>query len=75
MIYNRINKIGGIVMEKFIPYEKRSKKEQRKFDAMKRGSWGDVNPVSRKVESKKVYNRKRTQDWKNELPDPVSFAI
>ena len=75
MIYNRINKIGGIVMEKFIPYEKLSKKAQRKIDAMKRGSWGDVNPGSRKVESKNVYNRKRTQDWKNELPDPVSFAI
>ena len=62
-------------MEKFIPYEKLSKKQQRKIDAMKRGSWGDVNPVSRKVESKKVYNRKRTQDWKKERPDPVSFAI
>ena len=62
-------------MEKFIPYEKLSKQEQRKIDAMKRGSWGDVIPVSRKVESKKVYNRKRTQDWKKELPDPVSFAI
>ena len=75
MNYNKSTKIGGIVMEKFIPYEKLSKKQQRKIDAMKRGSWGDVNPVSRKVESKKVYNRKRTQDWKKELPDPVSFAI
>lgn len=62
-------------MEKFIPYEKLSKKEKRKIDAMRRSSWGDVNPVSRKVESKKTYNRKRTQDWKKELPDPVSFAI
>ena len=75
MNYNKSTKTGGIVMEKFIPYEKLSKKQQRKIDAMKRGSWGDVNPVSRKVESKKVYNRKRTQDWKKELPDPVSFAI
>ena len=62
-------------MEKFIPYEKLSKKEKRKLDAMKRGSWGDVNPDSRKVESKKTYNRKRTQDWKKELPDPVSFVL
>lgn len=62
-------------MEKFIPYEKLSKKEKRKLDAMRRGSWGDVNPVSRKVESKKAYHRKRTQDWKKELPDPVSFAF
>ena len=75
MNYNKINNTGGTVMEKFIPYEKLSKKEKRKIDAMRRSSWGDVNPVSRKVESKKTYNRKRTQDWKKELPDPVSFAI
>ena len=62
-------------MEKFVPYEKLSKKEKRKIDQMKRGSWGDVNPVSRKVESKKVYNRKRTQDWKKEPPHPVSVIL
>lgn len=55
-------------MEKFVPYEKLSKKEKRKIDQMRRGSWGDVNPVSRKVESKKLYNRKRSQDWKNDVP-------
>ena len=55
-------------MEKFIPYEKLSKKEKRKLDHMRRGSWGHVNPVSRKVESKKAYNRKRSQDWKKEVP-------
>ena len=59
-------------MEKFVPYEKMSKKDKRKIDQMRRGSWGDVNPVSRKAESKKVYNRKRTQEWKKELPEPVS---
>ena len=54
-------------MEKFVPYEKLSKKEKRKIDQMRRGSWGDVNPVSRKVESKKTYNRKRSQDWKKDV--------
>ena len=63
------------MMEKFIPYEKLSKKEKRKIDAMRRGSWGDVNPVSRKAENKKIYNRKRAQDWKKELPDPVSLCF
>ena len=56
-------------MEKFIPYEKLSKKEKRKMDLAKRQTWGELNPVSRKPENSKAYNRKRTQDWKKELPD------
>ena len=55
-------------MEKFIPYEKLSKKEQKKRDQAKRGTWGCLNPVTRKPESSKLYNRKRAQDWKKELP-------
>ena len=56
-------------MEKFIPYEKLSKKEKRKLDQAKRQTWGELNPVTRKPENSKAYNRKRTQDWKKELPD------
>ena len=53
-------------MEKFIPYEKLSKKEKRKLDQAKRQTWGEINPVTRKPENSKAYNRKRTQDWKRE---------
>ena len=56
-------------MEKFIPYEKLSKKEKRKLDAAKRNTWGELNPVTRKPENPKAYNRKRAQDWKKELPN------
>ena len=68
-------------MEKFIPYEKLSKKEKRKLDLAKRQTWGELNPVTRKPANSKAYNRKRTQDWKKELPDLrpnllfYSFAI
>jgi len=62
-------------MEKFIPYEKLSKKEKRKMDLAKRQTWGELNPVTRKPENSKAYNRKRTQDWKKELPYPVSFVL
>lgn len=62
-------------MEKFIPYEKLSKKEKRKLDSAKRGTWGERNPVTRKPQNSRAYNRKRTQDWKEELPDPVSFLL
>ena len=54
-------------MEKFIPYEKLSKKEKRKLDLAKRQTWGELNPVTRKPTNSKAYNRKRTQDWKKEL--------
>ena len=55
-------------MEKFIPYEKLSKKEKRKLDNAKRGSWGGMSPVTRRSNNPKAYNRKRTQAWKKELP-------
>ena len=62
-------------MEKFIPYEKLSKKEKRKMDLAKRQTWGELNPVTRKPANSKAYNRRKTQDWKRELPpDPVFFA-
>lgn len=53
-------------MEKFVPYEKLSKKEKRKFNAARRGSWGEVNPVTRKVRSKKVYDRKKIRSLERE---------
>ena len=41
-------------MEKFIAYEKLSKKKKRELDAKRRGSWGGVNPVTRKPENPKA---------------------
>ena len=55
-------------MEKFIPYEKLSKKQKRKMDLAKRQTWGELNPVTRKPVSSKAYNRKKSQGWKRELP-------
>ena len=60
-------------MEKFIPYEKLSKKEKRKLDQAKRQTWGNLNPVTRKPENSKAYNRNKTQDWKKELSNPAAF--
>lgn len=46
-------------MNNFIPYEKMSKKQRRDIDRMRRGSWNGVNPIIRRIESKKAYNRKK----------------
>ena len=59
-------------MEKFIPYEKLSKKEKRKIDQAKRQTWGELNPVTRLPENSRAYNRKKSQAWKRELP-PTSL--
>ena len=56
-------------MEKFVPYEKLSKKKKRELDAAKRGTWGALNPVTRKPANSKAYRRNRAQDWRRELPD------
>lgn len=55
-------------MKKFIPYEKLSKKEQQKINKAKRGTWGELNPVTRKPQNSKAYNRRKSQNWKWELP-------
>ncbi len=62
-------------MDKYIPYEKLSKKEKRKLDAARRNTWGDLNPVTRKPENSKAYNRKKMQNWKKELPNSASSIL
>lgn len=44
-------------MEKFVPYEKLSKKARRALNAKSRGTWGNVKPVSRREENPKAYRR------------------
>ncbi|MEA4921367.1 MAG: hypothetical protein VB078_10670 [Clostridiaceae bacterium] len=61
-------------MEKFIPFEKLSKKEQQKRNAAWRGSWYGLNPVTRKPENSKAYNRRKAQKWSNGS-DSVPFVI
>ena len=51
-------------MQKFIPYEKLSKKEKRKRDALRRNTWGALNPVTRKSPDPRVYDRR----WAIHIP-------
>lgn len=48
-------------MEKFIPYEKLSKKEKRARDLARRGSWGGLSPVTRRPEDPKAYKRSKAR--------------
>ena len=62
-------------MTRFIPYNKLSKKEQRKRNAASRRTWGDLNPITRTPPNSKAYNRKRTQDWKKEFQPASDFLL
>ena len=44
---------------KFIPYDKLSKKKKREADRARRGSWGGINPVTRRPDNPKAYKRKK----------------
>ena len=45
-------------MEKFTPYEKLSKKKKKEVNRKKRGVW-KINPVTRKPDNPRAYNRKK----------------
>ena len=62
-------------MKKFIPYKKLSKKEKRKMDLAKRQTWGELNPVTRRPENSKAYNRNTARDWKREYHEPISGLL
>ena len=46
-------------MKKFVPLSKMSKKEQKKFYAKQRKTWGSLSPVTRTAPNGKAYNRKK----------------
>ena len=65
-------------MEKYVPYEKMSKKMRREYDARRRTGWGEINPVTRRSENPGAYNRnaekRKTRKWSSES-DTVSFSF
>jgi hypothetical protein len=64
-------------MEKFVPYDKLSKKKKRELDKARRGSWYGVNPVTRKPENSRAYNRRKARTWSDDsltVPFSRSFS-
>jgi hypothetical protein len=50
--------------QKYIPLEKQSKRKQKERHATQRRDWGNISPITKKVESGKLYNRKKSkQRW------------
>ena len=60
-------------MEKFVPKDKMSKKAQRKMAAERRSTW-TFPPVTKKIDSKKNYNRKRISRTRYDDGREILFA-
>jgi hypothetical protein len=54
-----------IFMARFIPKKKLSKKAQKELNRQRRVTW-EFSPVTKTVESRKLYNRKRNSHDRNE---------
>jgi len=53
-------------MEKFIPYEKLSKKEKKKRDQLRRATWGALDPRTKRPDNPRAYKRHKARRWKPE---------
>ncbi len=62
-------------MERFIPYEKLSKRKKRELDAERRGSWGGLDPVTRRPANPKAYNRAKARKQPVDEPHSVLFRF
>ena len=53
-------------MEKYVPFEKLSKKKQRELNAKRRNTWGSISPITRKPNPPKAYNRRKALKWNDD---------
>lgn len=60
-------------MKAYVPYEKLGKKQKKELDCSRRAGWGEVNPVTRRVESAKIYNRKKHRNGRDDCDTGASF--
>ena len=62
-------------MPKFTPFAKLSKKAQQAINQSRRKHWGNIDPVTKRPQNSKAYNRKKAQDWKQDFPTPELFIF
>ena len=64
-----------MIMKKFIPFAKLSKKEKRKRNARDRRNWGTLNPTTRVPPNPKVYDRNKEKAKRNSDADSLFFVF
>ena len=58
--------------DKFIPLNKQSKRNKKKFHATRRRTWGEINPVTKKPPNPKAYNRRKSLNDSLKEEKPVN---
>ena len=48
--------------KKYVPLSKQSPKARREFYSLLRGTWGELNPVTRKPKNPKAYDRAKQKN-------------
>ena len=62
-------------MDKYVPFGKLSKKKKRELNAKRRGTWGDISPVTRRPKNPKAYDRKKARKSCHEDDLTVPFVL
>jgi len=61
--------------QRYVPLEKQSKGKQKEYHAKQRRDWGNLNPVTKKLENGKAYNRKKSKHWCCEHEPGLDFLV
>ena len=62
------------MMAKFIPKRKLSKKAQKELNCQRRKTW-DFSPVTKTIDSRKIYSRKRKTRNRDDYGPGFYYAI
>ena len=62
-------------MERFVSFEKLSKKKKRELDQKRRITWGSIKPVTRKPADPKAYKRQKARKWDYDEPADRAFCL
>ena len=62
-------------MTNFVPYEKLSKKKKKEMNAKKRNTWNELNPVTRKPENSRAYNRNKEKAQERKYFDSAPIGL
>ena len=62
-------------MTNFVSYEKLSKKKKKEMNAKKRKNWNGLNPVTRKPENSRAYNRNKKKAQERKIFDSAPVGL
>lgn len=62
-------------MQKYIPTQKLSKKARKELAKAQRATWGPLNPMTRRPDDPKKYNRQKSRREEKLFDDGIFICI